>query len=276
LFGVPPDSRFLDPAVLAGRWLQPGDTDAIVLGSDVLRHEPGIAVGDTIRVSVGPVEHGWEVVGIVQLGMTANAYTGIDTLNDVLGTSGQSSVLVAETTDQSAEGQQAAADNLEDIFKTSGIGVNATTTQQTLVGIMLGVVNFVIAFLMAMALLLAVVGALSLTGTLSLNVIERQREIAVMRALGASDGIVRRIVWLESMVIGALSWFFACLVSVPLSAGFSAVVGVAFFNRPMVLALSGAGYFLWPGIVILIGTLASLIPAQQVIRSRVRDVVSYR
>ena len=50
--------------------------------------------------------------------------------------------------------------------------------------------NILVVFLLIMATLLAVVGALGLTGTMSINVLERIREIGVMRAIGASTGAI--------------------------------------------------------------------------------------
>ena len=50
-----------------------------------------------------------------------------------------------------------------------------------------------------MAVLLAIVGGLGLTTTMSINVLERIREIGVLRAIGASDGSVRLIILAEGM-----------------------------------------------------------------------------
>ena len=45
--------------------------------------------------------------------------------------------------------------------------------------------DVLVLFLSTMALLLGVVGALGSTGTMTINVVERSREIGVMRAIGA-------------------------------------------------------------------------------------------
>ncbi|HEY4714633.1 MAG TPA: hypothetical protein VIH30_10395, partial [Aquirhabdus sp.] len=42
-------------------------------------------------------------------------------------------------------------------------------------------VNTIVIFLLVMAILTAIVGSIGLTGTMSINVLERTREIGVMR-----------------------------------------------------------------------------------------------
>ena len=49
--------------------------------------------------------------------------------------------------------------------------------------------TIVVAFLILMALLLAAVGGLGLTTTMSINIMERVREVGVLRAIGASNGL---------------------------------------------------------------------------------------
>ncbi len=59
------------------------------------------------------------------------------------------------------------------------------------------------------------VGGLGLAGTMSMNVLERTREIGVMRAVGASDGAVLRVILVEGLLMAGLSWFLAIFLAVP-------------------------------------------------------------
>jgi putative ABC transport system permease protein len=126
-----------------------------------------------------------------------------------------------------------------------------------------------------MAGLLAVVGGLSLTGTMGMNVMERTREIGVLRALGANNVAIRQVVVIEGVVVGAMSWLFSALVSGP--AGFvlaGAVVG-AVLRSQVSYRYSVLGLGIWLVVVALIGVIASLAPARNAAQLTVREVLDY-
>ena len=119
------------------------------------------------------------------------------------------------------------------------------------------------------------VGALGLAGTMSLNVLERTREIGVMRAIGARNGSIRGIVMSESMLIGVLSWAIATPLSFAMSAGFATLLGIAIFERPIPFSFDPRGVGIWLGIAIVISTFASLLPARRAARISVREALAY-
>ena len=68
------------------------------------------------------------------------------------------------------------------------------------------------AILSAVAGLIALVGALGLLTTLSMSVFERQKEIGVMRSIGASSRTVVTQFLTEGLVVGVIAW----IVGIPL------------------------------------------------------------
>jgi len=64
LVGLPPVSPFLQPTLLAGRWLRDGDLAAIVVDSELLRMEPDLRVGDPIVIHVQDTPVTWQIVGV--------------------------------------------------------------------------------------------------------------------------------------------------------------------------------------------------------------------
>jgi putative ABC transport system permease protein len=135
--------------------------------------------------------------------------------------------------------------------------------------------GILVALLMIMTVILATVGSLGLTGTMSLNVIERTREIGVMRAYGASSAAISRIVIIEGLLIGMLSWFLAIGLSLPISTLLARTVGQAFMDYPMPATTSIGGILVWATLVIVISILASLFPALNAVRLTVTQVLAY-
>ena len=74
-----------------------------------------------------------------------------------------------------------------------------------------------VSFLLMMALLTAFVGSIGLTGTMGMNVLERTREIGVMRAIGAVDFEIIKSVVIEGVLIGLITWVLAIGLSFPIS-----------------------------------------------------------
>ena len=126
-----------------------------------------------------------------------------------------------------------------------------------------------------MAVLIAVVGAIGLMSTMSINVMERTREIGVMRAIGASNWTVQSIVIVEGMVIGLISWTISILLSIPITSILAAGVGMSFFGAPLSFAFDLNGIFYWLIGILIIGLLSSALPARGASRLTVKDTLAY-
>jgi putative ABC transport system permease protein len=130
-------------------------------------------------------------------------------------------------------------------------------------------------FLLIMALLTALVGSIGLTGTMGMNVMERTREIGVMRAIGATDGQLMRTVMVEGMIIGLISWFLGALFSFPITFLLSRIISLAIFNSPSQFVLNPMGFIIWLGLVLILSAIASVLPARSAARLTIREVLAY-
>jgi putative ABC transport system permease protein len=139
-----------------------------------------------------------------------------------------------------------------------------------------GSVNVVVYFLLVMAILIAAVGGIGLTGMMSMNVLERTREIGVLRAVGARNGSIMRIVVFEGVIIGLISWVLALVFSFPLTLALNYGVGQAIFGQNIDFFVvdwkSVAG---WAAGSLVVASLASLVPAGRAVRLTIRDVLAY-
>jgi putative ABC transport system permease protein len=276
LTAAPADTELIRPTLVEGRWLQPGEGEALVINVDFRDAEPGIELGAEVTLKLEGAEVRWPVVGIVsgQL-MGPVAYAPYEPLSEALGMSGEANQVVLVTGEDSAGGRTEVASRVERQLREAGLPVEQVETRDEMRTSTQGLFDILVMMLLLVAALLALVGAIGLTGAMSLSVLERRREIGVMRSLGASNQMVARIVVVEGLVIGLLSWLLGGLLALPLSWGLSNAVGVALVRAPLAFTFSAAGVLLWLAIVVVISVVASLLPARGAWRVRVREALAY-
>jgi len=135
--------------------------------------------------------------------------------------------------------------------------------------------DILVVFLLIMAVLTAIVGSMGLTGTMGMNVLERTREIGIMRAIGADDRAVMRTVIAEGIVIGTISFALAVILSIPVTYLLLNIVSLAVFQSPISTVFTITGYAIWLALVLILSTLASILPARNAARLTIREVLAY-
>lgn len=273
--GLPPSTDFINPTLLSGRWLQNGDRNAVVLSSYLVKDIPDVRVGDKIVADTNGKKYTWEVVGIMYMPMDKFGYANFDYVSSVGGETGMATQLYIRTLQKDSQSQIEMAQALEHRLKNSGIKVSQWLTRDSLSSTWSGQFDFLVFFLMAMAAMTALIGALGLAGMMSLNVMERVREIGVMRSIGASNRMISGIVVIEGLVIGLISWGIAIPLSIPMSFAFDAMLGNALLSDSLPFVFSIAGPVAWLLIVSAIGAVASLLPAFRASRISIRETLAY-
>lgn len=272
--GLDPETDFVGPRVVEGRWLKPGDTDEIVINTDAQNADASLAVGERRTVIVRGERHTWTVVGVIegQLGGPA-VYCNAPELADVLGDEGVTRLLVrGESSDAAAE--QTLLDNVESALKDAGYPVESARTRAGLADQLREWLGILVAFLVVMAVILAAVGIIGLTGTMSINVLESTREIGVMRATGAQHSAIYQIFVTEGVTVGAIAWFIGAVLAYPLSLGLVRALAEA-IGIPLAYSFSWVGLVAWLALMLAISALASIAPAFRASQVSVRDAISY-
>jgi putative ABC transport system permease protein len=277
--GVPVDAQTIDPALLGGRWLQADDTRQVIINDDFLEREPDVKVGSEITLKVGNTERTFEVAGILTKHLSGpRVYMNYDTFAKLTGRQNQADTIrVRANADQISDtaSQEHIAAQLEQHFKDAGLSTGTAQTRHTANDMFTSAFDIILIVLVVMAGLLAIVGALSLTGTMGMNVLERTREIGVLRAVGAANSAVRKVVVVEGIVVGLMSWVFATLLSAPVGRLLAGAVVESVLKAQTNFQYSVIGVIVWLAIVVVIGIMSSLSPAQNAVRLSVREVLDY-
>ena len=277
LRGIPKDTQLFTPELTAGRNLNPADGHALLLNQKLAR-KIGLGVGDRVMLNLGDAgESTWTIVGLIfdLAGRDQNtAYLHRDTLNAELGRVGRASVAEITGKVQTLEAQTAIEKDMRDFFKSQGISLSFTNTalkEQRNANAQFSILT---TLLLIMTFLIAVVGSFGLSGTLSINVLERRREIGVMRAVGASSQDVGFIFMGEGLLLGVLSWAQAVPLSMVAGRYFVEALGQV-IDFPAVYPYSFTGVWVWLGIVVVLSLLASGLPARRATQISVRESLAY-
>jgi putative ABC transport system permease protein len=280
LFVAPPStSTLIDPVIIAGRWLAPGDENAVVVGNQMLTMFPGLKIGDWLTIKIDEKETPWQIVGVYSI--TGNTgvpllYTNYEYLSQVVGAPGQVySLRVLTDQHQDAVSQRRISDQLQALYEAEGISVTSTQLGAEFIRDQKAQTDILVYFMLGMAVMIAIVGGLGLMGTMSINVLERTREIGVMRAVGASNTDIQGIVIVEGMVIGLISWAISILFAIPITGVLCFGVGMAILQTPLPTVYGLTGIIAWLIFTLVLATIASSLPARRASRLTVRDTLAY-
>ena len=219
----------------------------------------------------------WTVVGLIlniNNGQREN-YVPFDALARETGTVNRGGTVWVMAEEHRAETQERLIRDLRDAFDTSHIEVVDVDGTDEIRQMNKSQFDIITNLMLAMAVLAAAVGGIGLMRTMSVNVVERGREIGVMRAIGAPSAAIVGIFVAEGVLVGVLSWLLAAPLSYPGARVFSDLVGVAIFEVPLDFSYSTKGVVLWLAIVFVLSALASFWPAMRATKVNVREMLTY-
>lgn len=275
VFGAPPETRLIDFPVLDGRWLRSDDTDAVVLSHGAAAQVPGVAVGDRLTLSLDGEPSDWTVVGIVEeIGSPGAAYLTDEAFARVTGSEGRARLLRVVTTQGDAAGREAEVRVLETALARADVPVDVVIPLSELDAAVGEHVQILIQSLLGLAAVMATVGALGLTSSMGTAVLERTRELGVLKALGATPERVMRTLLAEALVVASASWVLAVGLGVVLTGLLDVIIGNLGFLAPLPFTLAPAPVFLWLGGVLVLALVATALPARRASRMTVREALA--
>jgi putative ABC transport system permease protein len=270
-FGVvalPPDTQLLDFDIIEGRKLVPQDTDAIVINNALAGRDPKMRVGETVVLRIGKDEKPWRIVGLAREAF-APAPVGYIPLT------GMTNSLRLALDDTDPDSISALKAELDRNLEAQGVRARGSSTKaESRFGFDQHMLMIYV-FLIVMSAIVGGVGGLGLMTTMSLNVLERRREMGVMRALGATPRIVWLMIVAEGVVIGILSWSSAALLAWPISKAIGDLLVNVMFRSGLDFTFEPIGLVIWMLVSIGLSAVASFLPAWKASRITVREALAY-
>jgi putative ABC transport system permease protein len=284
LVALPVETHMYKPLITAGRWFENMDNDQKVL---VLNAETaelnGIQVGDTINVNLQQrFESEWRVIGLYRWFVGSGyavepVYAPLSIVQAITQQKHNASFVLLSANVISLAEEKKYADALKQTFQDKHIKLDFYTTTAKLEQRQFVKNQFrpITTMLLGLAILIAAVGAIGLSGTLAISVLQRTREIGVFRAIGASSAAVFKLFMLEGFFHGLLAWLISMPIAYALAEPLSRQLGKLMLGIQLDFTFSMIAVWIWLGLVSLLVLLAAYFPARHATRIVVRSSLSY-
>ncbi len=274
LVSLPPDSQSIQPTLTNGRWLEATDEFAIVVNEDFLREETDLEVGGEVVLDVEGQRRSWTIVGSVTTQLIGPiAYVPIAPLSALIGQDGEANQL-AVNLEPGVDATQA-SESLEKSLLDAGVPLGSVETNASIRAQTQSLFDLLVWTLLVVAALLGIVAIVGVTGTMTLGVLERTREIGVLRTVGASSRAIQRGLLTEGLTLGMLGWLLGCLLGIPMAWLLGQAIGTAFLFTPLPFTYSWMAVGIWLLATLLIAGIGATRPARAASRLTIREILAY-
>lgn len=272
---LPAGSRMFIHEIVEGRNFTAGESNAIILNTSLATKNPQAKVGSTINLQMGPANTTWKVVGLaresysppvayIPLSFIEERHPGVaNNIRLALNSPDWDSIdIVKGALDQNLE-----REGLRARSSASKADSRYGFDQHMLM---------IYVFLIITSVIVGGVGGLGLMTTMSVNVLERRREMGVLRAIGATSRMIALIVVAEGLSIGILSWLLAAITAWPISKMLGNLLVKVMFQGGMDFVFEPLGLAIWLAVSIFLSGVATLLPAWRASKSTVREALAYQ
>ncbi|MEP7000550.1 MAG: ABC transporter permease [bacterium] len=274
LTAPPLGSTMLTIDVEKGRPLAAGTVNEIIVNRRLQEDVPELVLGGEMQLVIDGAVRNWTVVGVTGNAPSPMAFTTRETLARVTGANGATSLVIAASShDPSA--QLDLIRRVRSELADRGFDVSSGQLMAEQRSVIEDHLLMVAGFLGNMSLLMIVVGGLGLASTMSLSVLERTREIGVLRAIGAQHSAILVMVQVEGLVIALLSWVVAIPLSLPMSIALGNAFGRVMLKVPVRLVPELSGVVSWLGVVVVLSLVACAWPALRATRITTAAALAY-
>jgi len=280
LTGVPLDTQLYQKQVLAGRWFAGSDKNDVIISKDAADNS-GLKVGDNISLDTPLTSARWHIIGIIKdysgigpgnLGTLIAPIAQVNTLMQVAPNVTQT-VMIRSTFKVPTQAQiNTLAQQVNNAMSAAGFLPNTVTAQQ-LIAQSQSKYQVIYTMLDVVAIVIALVGAIALANTLAMSVLERRREIGILRSMGAVGRKVASVFWAEGTAVGMLAWALALVLGFPAAYGFVQIQ--AHVLAPVPFAFDPLNLVWMLVIIVALASLASVGPVFASARVKIAQTLRY-
>ena len=276
LTGVVPNPVLYHKDVVAGQWLSSADEGTVLISQDAAQRS-GLHVGDSVDFHTDLYSARWRIVGIVKdLDNPAGGGVLITTLAQAnafnhLQEDYVQSLMIRSSSTNRAE-IDALAKRLDETLGGSAAQATVTTSSQEIQRTQ-GTFLILYALFYSVVAIIALVGGIGLFNALAMGVLERRREIGILRSMGATGRKVAQVFWTEGVGLGVVSWVIGVIIGIPVAYGFVRLLSAVLLNSPFVF--NSVSMLAMLVFIVAVASIATIGPVWTASRVRIADTLRY-
>ncbi|MEK7704612.1 MAG: FtsX-like permease family protein, partial [Myxococcota bacterium] len=276
LIALPPETALLRPKVVAGRWLQGDDRPEMVMNLQAWEAYDSLAVGNRQSIVLGGQQVELTLVGLVEEFDTSKIYLDRRYYDRLLNPQELRNSFLLAATDNDYAAVIALKHDVERVLASTDLQVIEVMSHTERMKIIYDHLDIILSVILFLAFTVLLVSAMGMASAVGISIMERTREIGVLRAIGATPTIIARLFVTEGMLISVVSVLLGLLLSWPLSIAATKLFGnLMLGGADLRFVVSAHGVWITLVATLVFGFLASRIPARAATRVSTQEALSY-
>lgn len=273
---IPTASKVMQPFMLSGNWLNPEQAGGVVINQRISYDHSEYRVGNILDVLINNIPMKLPIIGIMKEFGGASIYMReIDFRHHFPDTDQLINSAFITLKEPNEKTLTELKKLLEQHFTLAGVGVADMASAKRASRVIRGHLDVIVSALLLLALLMLFVSTLGMASGISTSIVERTREIGILRAIGGKPSAIASILLTESMTMAFIGWLFALLLSQPTSKLMTEYFGTALVEYPFDYMGSTEGIYLSLFGTIILVILATIGPIYSANKHSVQEAISY-
>ena len=263
--------------VIKGTWLTDSKEMEFVLNQKGTQYFDNVKVGKRYNITIGDKVTHAKLVGIIKEFNLAKIYIDREKFDSLVNPKHLVNSLMISTKNRDYKAVLKLKKEIERELAKSNLQVLFVMSQAQRALTIFNHLEIILSLLIFLSLLVLVVSALGMASAMGINILERTREIGILRAIGATPKMIFKIFVTEGMLVSFVSILLGLILALPLSYYAAIFFGDLILGEetPLNFALSSQGFIVTFLVTFFFGWLASRVPARTAVSLSTREALSY-
>lgn len=274
---APYNTNLKDYDLMQGTWLTGSEELEFVVNQQAALSFKPLVIGKSYPIGLGDKQIFAKLVGVVREFDAAKIYLDLDRYNNLVNPGQKINSLMISLKDRTFDNVIDVKKEIERTIEETGTNVLYVMSQAERADIIFRHLNIILMVILFLSLLVLTVSSMGMGSAMGINVIERTREIGVLRAIGATPKMVIQLFVVEGFIISTISVAVGLLLALPMSSLAAKFFGELILgeNTPLDFAFSEMGFVITLIVTLLFGYIASRVPAKKATNITISEAIAY-